>query len=362
MIDAENMPDFLVRTRETARPTHGFRDHPGAFESWRAAGLGLLRAALGPALAGEAAVEEIGGAVDPETGIRRLRLRARFPTGAATEALMLLPPGAGPRPAVLLLHDHGSEFAIGKEKLVAPRDDPEAGALAESWRARLYDGVALGDALAARGFVVLAADALGWGSRRGNGYAAQQALAANLMQFGLTLAGVIAAEDAQLAHWLARHPAVDADRLGVLGFSFGGFRAWQVAALCPEVRRGVAAGWMGRLADLMAPGGNQLRGQSAFCMLHPGLGGRLDYPDVAGLAAPKPMLFLSGREDRHFPAPVAEAAFGDLAAIWRAAGAPGALDTRLVAGGHVFTTEARELAFAFLARPANDRADMTERE
>ena len=153
----------------------------------------------------------------------------------------------------------------------------------------------------ARGFAVLAADALGWGSRQGNGYDAQQALAANLMQFGLTLAGVIAAEDAQLARWLARHPAVDARRVGVLGFSFGGYRAWQAAALCPEVAAGVAAGWMGRLGDLMQPGGNQLRGQSAFAMLHPALGGRLDYPDVAGLAAPKPMLFLSGRQRPALP-------------------------------------------------------------
>jgi hypothetical protein len=31
----------------------------------------------------------------------------------------------------------------------------------------------------------------------------------------------------------------------------------------------------------------------------PALGGRLDHPDVEGLAAPKPMLFLSGRQDRH---------------------------------------------------------------
>ena len=185
---------------------------------------------------------------------------------------MLLPPGPGPHPAVLLLHDHGSDFAIGKEKVVTPWDDPARAAEAAAWQARLYDGVSLGEALLARGFAVLAADALGWGSRQGNGYDAQQALAANLMQFGLTLAGVIAAEDAQLARWLARHPAVDARRVGVLGFSFGGYRAWQAAALCPEVAAGVAAGWMGRLGDLMRPGGNQLRGQSAFAMLHPALG------------------------------------------------------------------------------------------
>ena len=213
---------------------------------------------------------------------------------------MLLPAGPGPHPAVLILHDHGSAFSIGKEKVLTPWDDGPGAAEAAAWQARFYDGTSLGDALLARGFAVLAADALGWGSRVGNGYAAQQALAANLMQFGLSLAGVIAAEDAQMTRWLSRHPAVDARQVAVLGFSFGGYRAWQTAALCPEVAAGVAIAWMGRLRDLMQPGGNQLRGQSAYCMLHPQLGGRLDYPDVAGLAAPRRMQFQSGTRDPHF--------------------------------------------------------------
>ena len=66
----------------------------------------------------------------------------------------------------------------------------------------------------------------------------------------------------------------------------------------------------------MRPGGNQLRGQSAFAMLHPALGGRLDYPDVAGLAAPKPMLFLSGRHDQHFPVTTAAAPRSACSAGW----------------------------------------------
>jgi dienelactone hydrolase len=347
-IDRENMPDFLVRWRDGPRFSHGFAEWGGSFEDWRAAGLSLLRAAVGPALDGEASVEEVSRRED--AGGLRLRLRAAFPTGAITEALMLLPPGPGPHPAVLLLHDHGSAFAIGKEKVVTPWDDPARAAEAVAWQARLYEGVSLGEALLARGFAVLAADALGWGSRQGNGYEAQQALAANLMQFGLTHAGVIAAEDAQLARWLAQHPAADACRVGVLGFSFGGYRAWQAAALCPEVTAGVAASWMGRLGDLMRPGGNQLRGQSAFAMLHPALGGRLDYPDVAGLAAPKPMVFLSGRQDRHFPVAVAERALGDLRRIWQAAGAGPALSTQITDGPHVFKLAEQGLAAAFLER------------
>ena len=162
---------------------------------------------------------------------------------------------------------------------------------------------------------------------------------------------MIAAEDAQLVRWLARHPAVDARRVGVLGFSFGGYRAWQAAALCPEVAAGVAAGWMGRLGDLMRPGGNQLRGQSAFAMLHPALGGRLDYPDVAGLAAPKPMLFLSGRHDRHFPADGGrKRRSGTCGGSGRRPARGSALGTAITDGAHVFTLAQQARAVAFLER------------
>ena len=44
----------------------------------------------------------------------------------------------------------------------------------------------------------------------------------------------------------------------------------------------------------MVPGNNQTTGQSAFSMTHPGLANLLDYPDVASLACPKPMLFQCG--------------------------------------------------------------------
>lgn len=361
-IDPDNMPDVLDGLRAAPRFSHGFGTwagtfREGTFEDWRAAGLALLREAVGPALEGEASVETIGERADRDA--TRLRLRARFPTGAATEALMLIPPGAGPHPAVLLLHDHGSEFAIGKEKVILPWDDAAGAERARDWQARCYEGGSLGEDLLARGFVVLAADALGWGSRAGNGYAAQQALAANLMQFGLTLAGVIAAEDAQMARWLARHPAVDRTRVFAMGFSFGGFRAWQVMALCPEIRAGVAASWMARLADLMVPGGNQTRGQSAFAMLHPALGGRLDYPDVAGLIAPRRLRITSGALDRHFPEAAARTAFGDLARIWRAAGAGDALETEIGPEGHVFTAEQRRRACDFLARSGGSSGNIS---
>jgi pimeloyl-ACP methyl ester carboxylesterase len=83
-------------------------------------------------------------------------------------------------------------------------------------------------------------------------------------------------------------------------------------------------------------------------MLHPALGGCLDYPDVAGLAAPRPMLFLSGGRDRHFPAEAAEKAFADLRRIWRAAGAGPAVRTEITDGAHAFTLAQQARAAAFL--------------
>ena len=275
-----------------------------------------LRAAVGTALDAEATVEEIGRS---EAGETRLRLRAS-PVGGSTEALMLIPGGRGhiqpccfPRPRLGVRDRQGKGHrALGR---------PRRGGAGRSLAGAVLRRHVAGDALVARGYAVVAADALGWASRQGEGYDAQQALAANLMQFGVTLAGLIAAEDAQLVRWLARQPAVDARRVGVLGFSFGGYRAWQAAALCPEVAAGVAAELDGAARRPDAAGRQPVCGASPpSTMLHPALGGRLDYPDVAGLAGAEAGADPLGRHDRHFPADLVEKAFGDLRRIGKAAG------------------------------------------
>ena len=110
--------------------------------------------------------------------------------------------------------------------------------------------------------------------------------------------------------------AVDNTRIGVLGFSMGGFRAWQLAALSDKVAATAVISWFGTWRGLMHPGNNVLRGQSAFYMLHPGLSGRLDIPDIASIAAPKPMLIYSGGKDKLFPAEAVNDAFAKLHTVW----------------------------------------------
>jgi dienelactone hydrolase len=266
-------------------------------------------------------------------------------------AFLLVPKSAGPHPAVLLLHDHGAKFDIGKEKVIEPWDEPpEKIESARKWVAQYYGGRFIGDELARRGYVCLATDMLNWSDRGGGGYDNQQALAANLFQFGASWAGLIAHEDLRATEFLATRPEVDPKRVAAMGLSVGGFRTWQTAALSDRIAAGVSVCWMATRKGLMVPGNNQTGGQSAFTMIHPGLANQLDYPDVASLACPKPMMFLCGNRDKLFPVDSIEAAFAKMRQVWESQGVADRLVTRLYGAPHEFNAAMQSDAFAWLDR------------
>lgn len=264
---------------------------------------------------------------------------------------LLVPKGQGPFPAVLLLHDHGARFDIGKEKVVEPWDDrPEKLESAREWVHKYYGGRFIGDELARRGYACFATDALNWSDRGGAGYEGQQALAANLLHLGMSWAGLIAWEDLRAAEFLATRPEVDGRRVAAMGLSMGCFRTWQVAALSDQVCAGVAVCWMATAKGLMVPGNNQTRGQSAYSMTHPGLFNHLDYPDVASLACPKPMLFFNGTQDKLFPVPSVQDAYTKMRKVWESQNAADRLVTKLWDVPHEFNAAMQDEAFAWLDR------------
>lgn len=324
------LPDFLEARRHALPMTLGFGG--SGFEDWRCRLLALWQENLPPC----------SGLPEAERDGTRLTLR--FATGAKTEGCLMLPKGKPPFPAVLLLHDHGGAFELGWQKLF---DLPAS----ETGRARHYDGRAPASALLEAGFAVLCLDALGWGSRFAGGYSHQQALAANALGLGWSLAGLVAAEDIQAARWLASLAEIDPQRISAFGFSFGGFRAWQVAALSSDVGAAASVGWMAERADLMQPGAPLLKGQSAFYFLHPALAALADFPDLAGLAAGKPLFFRSGRGDPHMPEESAARAFARITSICTAAKAP-APDTGFHDYAHTCPAPVLAEAVAFLAKAA----------
>ena len=265
-------------------------------------------------------------------------------------AYLSIPDGQGPFPAVLLLHDHGARFDIGKEKVVRPFGCSQATHdSALEWIDTCYGGRFIGDELARRGYVCLATDMLNWGDRGGGGYEGQQALAANLFHLGMSFAGLIAYEDLRAAEFLATRPEVDPRRVAAMGLSVGCFRTWQVAALSNHIKAGVAICWMATVKGLMVLGNNQTGGQSAYSMIHPALHNYLDYPDVASLACPKPMLFFNGSQDPLFPVPSVIDAYEKMRRVWDSQGASDKLVTRLWDVGHVFDAQMQDEAFTWLA-------------
>ncbi|GLW28377.1 dienelactone hydrolase family protein [Actinoplanes regularis] len=284
-------------------------------------------------------------------GLRRRQLIFNVTRHSRVRATMLVPDGPGPFPAALLLHDHGAKFDIGKEKMIEPWYDDTRLASARAWATKYFSGRFVGDQLAARGYAVLAVDALGWGDRGGVSYDGQQALAANLFNLGSSPAGLMAREDVRAAALLAGLPEVDEHRIAAVGFSMGGYRAWQVAALSGHIAATVSACWMTGLKEMMVPGNNTLRGQSAFYMLHPGLFRHLDLPDVASIAAPRPMFVLDGETDPLFSAAGREVAYRKMGLVWAAQRAQDRLRTQVWPGlGHVFVEEMQEAAFTWLDR------------
>ena len=263
----------------------------------------------------------------------------------------LLVPDTRKAPALLMLHDHGAHFSIGKEKMVRPFEvDSILLADADDWAQRCYDGIYVGDELAKAGYVVLSIDALFWGDRgrkEGVRYDSQQALAANMLQMGASWGAWITWDDMRAAQFLAHLPMVDKGRVGCLGFSMGSYRSWMLAAMSDDVKAAAAICWMNDTENLMTLTNNQNKGGSAYSMLIPGIRNLMDYPHVASLACPKPMLFYNGDKDKLFPVPGVQNAYREMREVWHEQGADNKLITRIWQEKHFFNRAMQEAVKLF---------------
>ncbi len=287
-------------------------------------------------------------------GYEARKIRFNLSEWSRVPAYLLVPEGKGPFPAIVLLHDHGAHFSIGKEKMVRPfHVAPEVMEDADQWASQCYDGQYVGDYLARHGYVVLAVDALFWGERgrkEGTSYDAQQALASNFLQMGASWGAFINVDDMRSAEFLASLPFVDKERVGSLGFSMGAYRSWMLAALTDVVRASASICWMNTTEHLMTLTNNQNKGGSAYAMLIPALRRYLDYPHVASIACPKPTLFFNGTRDKLFPIEGVRDAYREMEAVWQSQGASDRLVTKLWDEKHFFNKEMQKETLEFFDR------------
>lgn len=254
-------------------------------------------------------------------------------------------------PTVNLLHDHGAHLFIGKEKMIRPFGvSEEVLEDADAWVKQLYEGQYLGDYLARHGYVVFSVDAPMWGERgrkEGVDRKKYDLIAGNMMMLGRDLSAFMTYDDMASTDFLASLPMVDSERIGCAGCSMGAYRSWMLSALSDKIKVGAAICWMITTdAQLTKRYGRKENGGFANCI--PGLRQYLDYPHIASIACPKPMLFISGTKDKLFPVPGVKQAFGLMHEVWKSQNADDRLDTELWDIPHSCGIKAQKKILEFL--------------
>lgn len=268
-------------------------------------------------------------AEEQREGYKAQRISFNINAYSRVTAYLLVPDGDGPFPAINALHDHGAHLYIGKEKMIRPFGvEQEVADDANQWAAQLYDGQFVGDFMARHGYVVFSVDAPLWGERgreEGVDRSKYDIIAGNMMMLGRDLCAFMHYDDIYSTDFLATLPFVDRNCIGCLGCSMGAYRSWMLAALTDRIKAAASICWM-VTTDVQMSTLDKKKENGGFANCLPGLRQFLDYPHIASIACPKPMLFINGSQDHLFPVRGVEAAFGIMRDAWRSQGA----DDRLV--------------------------------
>ena len=286
-------------------------------------------------------------------GYKARKIEIRLSRYYTVPAYVLIPDGKGPFPAVNCLHDHGAHLFIGKEKMIRPLACEDSTVIrdADDWL-KGYEGQFFGDYLAKNGYVVFSADAPMWGERgqmEGPRRDRYDMIAGNMMMYGIDLSAWMTYDDIAGTDFLASMPEVDARRIGCTGWSMGGYRAWMLSALSDRIKVGTAVCWMVTTDEQMSFKYDRTE-NGGFANCVPGLRRWLDYPHVASIACPKPMLFINGSQDKLFPVAGAEKAFRTMHETWKSQSAGNKLETELWDMPHSCPKKAQERVLQFFKK------------
>ncbi|MBM2616152.1 prolyl oligopeptidase family serine peptidase [Actinoplanes sp. LDG1-06] len=242
--------------------------------------------------------------------------------GERVPAYVCVPKGlTGPAPAVFGHHQHASQFGVGKSEVVGLRGHPDQAYAPE---------------LAARGFVTIVPDALGfeernW-SRDGQGNVSWWEASTRLVRGQTLLAKCLHDITVALDHLVSR-PDVDATRIGFLGHSYGGRMALWAPAFDPRIVASVSN--CGCIPfRLSATHDTGLQAETVV----PGFVPRYDLDDVIASYPSTTRLLISATRDDKWSRGAAELVVGDQ------------VELALYDGGHEFTEPMRARAYDFLTR------------
>lgn len=247
------------------------------------------------------------------------------------KSFVLVPKDARrPVAAILAHHQHAGQFDLGKSEVVGLAGNPDQ---------------AYGAELAERGYVVIAPDAIAFEERNWSeipGQAEYYELASRLVR-GQTLLGKVLHDVRVALDYLTTRREVDERRIGFIGHSYGGRMAIWAAALDDRIKAAVSnCGCVNYKNSLTRETGIQME----FCV--PGVLGIGDVEDVLRMAAPRAVLIQAATNDKWSRG--AQDMFDSVQSTFP----DGQLELRLWPGGHLFSKDMRDTAYAFLSRHLNE--------
>jgi len=272
----------------------------------------------------------------------RLRIRYTVSDGDEVPAILLVPKavaggGSGKAPAVLALHPT-AEAGKGDVATPAGRDN------------RRY-----GVELAERGYVVLAPDVIAFGERVFPGAQPYMTAPFYEQRSGWTAVGKMLFDHMHGLDLLESLPFVDADRIGAIGHSLGGYNAYFLAGLDRRVKAiAVSCGFTVFAGDPEPNRWGQREWFSHIPRISADLAeGRVpfEHHEIAALVAPTPFFNWNGTLDHIFPnwQRISEACAA-IDELYRFLGAEGRFSYLWGNSGHDFPANIRESAYTFLDR------------
>ncbi len=309
--------------------------------------------------------------VNREERATHIREKVLFSTSPhfRVPAYVLIPrKRTGRLPAIVDLHSHGGMFLFGKEKVI---DLGRNHAAMTDYQRRNYDGRPTATELVRRGYVVISIDAFMFGERRlimdtdlKLGWdraryslddvrnlnqacrAKETTLVKALTWAGLTWPGIACWDDIRTVDYLVSRPEVDANRIGCLGISMGGYRSIFLAALDERIKAACVTGFMSTLRPMIQAHVDT----HSWVHYVPGLQKYLDLPDVAMLAAPRPLLVQQCQQDRLFPLAGMRASIERIADGYAKAGVKDRFTGRVYDVPHTFTRPMQDDAIDWFDR------------
>lgn len=161
---------------------------------------------------------------------------------------------------------------------------------------------------------------------------------------GYTSAGVECWNGVRGIDYLISRADVDPQRLAVTGISGGGAATFWIAAADERVRVAVPVSGM---ADLQAYVPNRVINGHCDCMF---LYNTFQWPwvRIAGLIAPRPLLFMNSNQDGIFPMDANERVIAQLEELYSLYGAGDHVDSVVSVGGHAYRQDLRQAAYRFI--------------